>query len=144
MNNYIKIGLGILATILLGAIGSGVWEYLLKPFFEFGTKFILNIATLGIETFKNDIYLQIAKGFMEKASSDNLKMLNTFYVIMIVAYFLFIKTRINDISKNFNEEKSLDETNNTKTTTSTLEKKTIKIKKNVLYNNIFIWNYYFI
>lgn len=55
-------------TILLGAIGSGLWEWMLKPFLMGASDFGLNIATLGMRTFKDSLYKEIAHGFHEESS----------------------------------------------------------------------------
>jgi hypothetical protein len=57
-----------IATIVLGAIGSGAWEWLLKPALAGSSEFILNLATLGAERFKNSLYEDIARGFREEPS----------------------------------------------------------------------------
>jgi len=58
----------VIATLFIGAISNGVWEYMLKPLCSFAIRIILNITTFGIEFYKNDIYIQISKGFREYPS----------------------------------------------------------------------------
>lgn len=58
----------IAVTIVLGAIGSGLWEWLLKPALTGTSDVVLNIATLGLEKFKNSLYQEIAFGFREGPS----------------------------------------------------------------------------
>jgi hypothetical protein len=55
-------------TIILGAIGSGAWEWVLKPALTTASEFGLNIATLGIKNFKDSLYKDIALGFHEEPS----------------------------------------------------------------------------
>ena len=55
-------------TIVLGAIGSGVWEWLLKPALAGSTDFLLSVGTLGVKTFKDSVYADIARGLHEDAS----------------------------------------------------------------------------
>ncbi|MFC1699912.1 hypothetical protein ACFL1I_08190 [Candidatus Omnitrophota bacterium] len=57
-----------LSIIFLGAIGTGVWEHLLKPVCLYCTEIILTITTFGVEKFKNDIYIEVSKGFFERPS----------------------------------------------------------------------------
>jgi F0F1-type ATP synthase membrane subunit c/vacuolar-type H+-ATPase subunit K len=57
-----------IGVIVLGAVGSGLWEYILKPGLFSLTGLALNIATLGMERFKNDLYEEIARGFHEGPS----------------------------------------------------------------------------
>ena len=91
---YIKVILGVILTILLGAVGSGVWEYVLKPSLGSVSEFILNIATLGIETFKNDIYIQIAKGFSDRTSISILNLINSLLMMAIIVYILTLKDKV--------------------------------------------------
>lgn len=57
-----------LITILLGAVGSGVWEWLLKPALAGTSDVALSIGTLGVERFKDSLYQDIARGFREESS----------------------------------------------------------------------------
>jgi hypothetical protein len=58
----------IAVTILLGALGSGLWEWLLKPALTGTSDVVLNIATLGFDKFKGSLYQEIAFGFREEPS----------------------------------------------------------------------------
>jgi hypothetical protein len=60
--------LPIVGTVALGAIGSGVWEAVFKPGLSWITIALLDVATLGIDRLRDDIYLEIAKGTYERAS----------------------------------------------------------------------------
>ncbi len=86
---------GILSAIVLGAIGSGVWQYVMEPALSKSSKAILDLATLGVEAFKNDLYKEIATGFHEKASNALYFQLNLLFGFATVAIPLFflIKTR---------------------------------------------------
>lgn len=55
-------------TVAVGAIGSGAWEWVLKPFLMGATDFGLNVATLGIRSFKDSLYKDIARGLHEESS----------------------------------------------------------------------------
>jgi hypothetical protein len=55
-------------TVVLGAIGSGIWEWMLKPMLMGASQFGLNVATLGVHSFKNSLYKDIAHGFHEESS----------------------------------------------------------------------------
>jgi hypothetical protein len=63
----------ILITIFLGAVGSGFWEYILRPIALSGTNIFLEIATLGVVSFKNSLYVDIAQGHHEEPSLSLLK-----------------------------------------------------------------------
>lgn len=73
----------ILITVVLGAVGSGAWEWLLKPSLVGLSEFGLNVATLGIQSFKNSLYRNIAQGLHEEAS------VSLFTLASIVPSFLF-------------------------------------------------------
>lgn len=87
-----KAILGTLAALVVGGLGNGVWEYVLEPSFQGGASLALNIATLGVEAFKDDIYVEIAKGFHEKQSVSTAN-----FVAILWAYgfatALFLLTR---------------------------------------------------
>ena len=63
-----KAVLGGCAAIVVGALGNGVWQYIIEPGVQGGVSVILNIATLGVQSFKDAIYAEIAIGFHEKQS----------------------------------------------------------------------------
>ncbi|SDH05965.1 hypothetical protein [Nitrosomonas sp. Nm132] len=83
---------GVILALLVGGLGNGVWEYVLKPVFTWSLAGILNIATLGVHAFKDDLYREIAKGFHEESS---LSLANALYywVGYGVVFGLFLLTR---------------------------------------------------
>jgi hypothetical protein len=104
-----KAILGVLAALLVGGLGNGVWEYVLEPTFTWSATGILNIATLGIQSFKDDLYREIAKGFHEESS---LSLANAIYYLVGcgVAFGLFLLTRKTKdlVSKISSTNKELD------------------------------------
>lgn len=62
LSNWKKFSLGILATIVLGAIGSGFWELGLKPFAQWLARILLRVLTLGSNAIRDEIYREAAKG----------------------------------------------------------------------------------
>lgn len=58
----------VLVTIVLGAVGSGAWEWMLKPFLLGASDFGLTVATLGIQSFRDSLYVDIARGHHEESS----------------------------------------------------------------------------
>ena len=86
-------------TLVVGGLGSGVWEYILKPLFSNGVDFILDLSTLGIETFKNSVYEEISQGFSEK---NSIKIYNLFITLLMgsfVIFFLLMFDRIKAIKE---------------------------------------------
>jgi hypothetical protein len=66
-----KIALGAVGTIVLGALGSGLWELAFKPAGRLIGNGILTAATLGSAALKDQVYIQAAKGYHE-ASANNI------------------------------------------------------------------------
>ena len=59
--------LWLVGTLLLGALGSGLWEAIIKPsMLWFGT-LMLDVGTLGLSSLRDDMYTDIAKGTYERA-----------------------------------------------------------------------------
>lgn len=92
MNFKKKAILGVIGALIIGGLGNGVWEYVLEPAFTWSLTGILNIATLGIQSFKDELYREVAKGFHEESS---LSLANSLYywVGYGVAFGLFLFTR---------------------------------------------------
>lgn len=55
-------------TLILGALGSGLWEIAVKPIFSLLMTLALNVVTLGLESLRNDMYADVARGFHEAPS----------------------------------------------------------------------------
>jgi hypothetical protein len=55
-------------TILLGAVGSGAWDWMLKPALVGVSTIGLQITTLGLRSLKDLLYSEIAQGFHEEPS----------------------------------------------------------------------------
>ena len=56
IKNVIKIILAAIATILLGALGSGVWEKILSPFLSYIGNVITTTASSLSSTYSDSIY----------------------------------------------------------------------------------------
>lgn len=82
-----KIVFGVLGTILLGALGSGLWNAILGPLLSLSANFFLTVFSLGIKAIKNNIYMDIAKGLHEQAS---LSWLMTFSCFMVALPITFV------------------------------------------------------
>jgi hypothetical protein len=95
LNPRTKLIGGVLAAIVLGAVGNGFWQYILEPLLTKSSRAMLDLATLGVESFKNDLYREIAKGFHEKASNALYVQFNLLfgYLLLVVLMFLPIMIR---------------------------------------------------
>jgi hypothetical protein len=54
--------LAVIGALILGALGSGLWELLFKPLLFWVSTLFLNIATLGINSLRDGLYVEIARG----------------------------------------------------------------------------------
>jgi hypothetical protein len=70
LTGWKKIILGLIATIVLGAIGSGVWDLLGKSASQWLGRAILNIATLGSSAIVNSVYREAARGLHEASALE--------------------------------------------------------------------------
>ena len=55
-------------TLLVGALGSGLWEAILKPGFVWVTTGMLDVATLGLASLRDGMYEEVARGVYERAA----------------------------------------------------------------------------
>jgi hypothetical protein len=62
VNPKVKWLVGITGALLLGALGSGLWEYVLQPAFGWAGSAALDVGTLGLERYKDGVYQEIARG----------------------------------------------------------------------------------
>ncbi|WP_443747768.1 hypothetical protein [Asticcacaulis solisilvae] len=59
MNRYVKILLGVVGAVVVGAIGSGLWEVVFSPLFKyFGSLFVYVFSTLNV-SYENSLYSRI-------------------------------------------------------------------------------------
>lgn len=78
----IKIVLGAIATILLGAIGSGVWEKVLSPGLIYVAKLTTSLISLVSESYSNSIY--------ERASNIPINDETATIVSAVILLFIFM------------------------------------------------------
>ena len=63
-----KRAIQLVGTILIGALGSALWDVALKPSLLFLGTFMLDVATLGLNSLRDGMYADAAKGNVERAS----------------------------------------------------------------------------
>lgn len=56
----------MIGTLVLGALGSGLWEIVFKPIFKKLGELIFYVLTLGIKKSRDSVYLDAAKGHTEQ------------------------------------------------------------------------------
>ena len=98
-----KIAGTVIITIFLGAIGSGVWQYVLDPMFSSSKNIILDIATLGVTSFKDNLYQEVAKGYHESASYAVYFKIVTIIAIALLLTGLTIKWKTREAYKKTND-----------------------------------------
>ena len=110
--NIKKIITSFIGALVIGGLGNGVWEYILEPAFAWSLHGLLNVATLGVQSFKDDLYREIAKGFHEESSLTLASTFN-YLVACAVVFGLFqllqwSKKIINEIKVSSNELDALE------------------------------------
>ena len=70
LSRWKKAVLGIVGAILIGAIGSGLWDVGVKPGGKWLGRAILDVATLGSAAVKDATYREAAKGFHEETGLE--------------------------------------------------------------------------
>jgi len=88
--NILKAGLWILGAILIGAVGSGVWEGLLGPAVRAARNWILDSVSLVFLGFKNGIYVEIARDHYSAVNVASLFLLMAIFVGMCAAAILHL------------------------------------------------------
>lgn len=110
--NIKKIVTSLIGALVVGGLGNGVWEYILEPAFAWSLHGLLNIATLGVQSYKDDLYREIAKGFHEESSLALANTLNYLIACAVVFGLLQLLQR---------SKKLIDEIKLTNTELDTLE-----------------------
>lgn len=60
--------LWVLITLVLGALGSGLWELAFRPILSLLATGALDIVTLGLDSLRNSLYEEAARGQYERVS----------------------------------------------------------------------------
>jgi hypothetical protein len=92
VRRWLLAGLG---TIMLGAIGSGVWQSLLGPALHISTRGLLDLASLGFASYKNSVYRQIGADNQFAIDVHALSLTTTivFYMLVAICFYLFHQLR---------------------------------------------------
>jgi hypothetical protein len=90
-----QLALGLVGTVILGAIGAGLWDAVFKPAFPKLMDFMLTISTLGLSEVRDGMYVEIARGNYERAGLTTLELITgiTCGIIIGAVYRFFIITR---------------------------------------------------
>lgn len=90
----LKVVLGVAATIVLGAVGSGVWELVFSPSFTWLGRSLLTVVTLGLESVSDAIYVDVAKGHHELPSLIVYNLLGTIILMSLLFGFFVIQNSL--------------------------------------------------
>jgi hypothetical protein len=83
----------LMGAILVGALGNAAWEYALKPLLPWVSDFILDVATLGVQSYRDQIYLEVAKGNDERAAIAILAAVMAIPISFFLMTFLAVALR---------------------------------------------------
>jgi len=82
----LKVGLTILGTVLLGAIGSGIWARIGDPITSFLVNALINGINLFFSSYKDSIYIEASYGFVESSAN----MLYSIFVLTVALFYITI------------------------------------------------------
>jgi hypothetical protein len=86
-----KTLLSTLGVIVLGALGSGLWE-LIKPLLSWGWSGILTLSTLGMDSLRDEMYVDAATGASKSIGTVMaVQLLGTLIMITGVAIISYIR-----------------------------------------------------
>lgn len=84
-NKVLSWALGILGTLIIGGLGSGVWEVALKPLFSFLGNGIISFLVNKSTSFSNEIYQTISMRSLDRFQAKIYSL-----IVFSMASFLFI------------------------------------------------------
>lgn len=85
----------IIYGLVLALVGNALWEGVFRKTLNFIWKYLLTISTLGIDKYKNNLYIDIARGFYEQASLEIL----TLFIGLVFGIFFGGLLSISSIKK---------------------------------------------
>jgi len=107
--NWKKVVGTILGTLLLGALGSGLWEIALKPLAQWSGTTILTIATLGSTAIKDDNFREAAKGLHESSALQLFALVTMAFIGLVSGLFGYFSGRRVSANKISESYQDLDE-----------------------------------
>ena len=55
----------VLAALLIGALGSGIWSWAIEPSLSWFVRAVLSILTLGMDSLADAVYIRVSRGLAE-------------------------------------------------------------------------------
>lgn len=100
MNKWIKMIAAAVVTIILGAIGSGLWERFLSEFFDVVVNLLIELLDSIFTSYQDGIYESASLGFREEHSIFIASMIYMFvpmsYYILLMRYYISRAKRRNN------------------------------------------------
>lgn len=93
--SYIKSS-AIISALIIGIIGSALWEKVISPLSSFIFLQVLNLSSSISETFSDDIYKSVASGFHEEPSIMLLSLITGVFIALSVTILLHIFANKNE------------------------------------------------
>lgn len=97
MKKKAKFVLGILGAIILGAIGSGLWELCIKKLFTLIGELIVDLVVSIRVSVLSDIYLQVSRGTVNRVIIENYSRLS--FTLFLIMYLIAISLLLSFIFK---------------------------------------------
>ncbi|WP_151743382.1 hypothetical protein [Acinetobacter calcoaceticus] len=87
--------LGILGTLIIGGLGSGVWEILLKPALSFLSNGVINFLVDTSASFSNEIYQSISMRSLDRFQAKTYSLIVTVLgsITIFVCFLFFTKVK---------------------------------------------------
>lgn len=82
-----KIIGGFFLVIFLGALGSGLWQKVIAPFFDGSLRVIVKFMSIFFSSYKDFLYKEATEGFHEEHS---LFLYTVFIMFMLISYIFFL------------------------------------------------------
>jgi len=88
MKKYIRLSavLALLGALIVGVLGNALWDLLFKPVLVWISTVLLNIATLGLNSLRDNLYIEIAKGLYDRSGFETF----SFMMVGLLTLLLFL------------------------------------------------------
>jgi hypothetical protein len=91
--------LWVIWAIAIGIASNAIWDFLVKPLLLFTQYTVLTFTTLGTQQFKNEIYIEIAKGDQDPASHFLLGLALAMVGILTLVIIAFLLNSLTEIKE---------------------------------------------
>jgi hypothetical protein len=98
-NKIIQWSLRLIGVIILGAIGSGVWQIIGDPLLSIITKTFIDAINFITNTYKDGIYIEAARGLHENPATKLYILVFTFPPFFALVFILSKKSAKKDVVK---------------------------------------------